>query len=563
MIVGRLGMQANAQQSLFYTGVGRAIFSTERLTDGQSALNKSVGSGGYTMVDLGINVQPDSALRANVILRQRNEFGGFYGDGTSLEFRQMQLEGTLAKKFKYELGDIYLKQTPMTIWNEETIDHDYESSLFAMRRDIANYENFMVDNRWRMQGVRLNTKMVNFEKMIQSIGLDVYGGRTRETDFATIPDRYFYGGTIALKQSDLFSIAGHVAGISDIVGTVDSNSVEYDNLVYTTTFELGIDTGEIGYKLNAELGGSNFQLWRKVDDVNNSFSDWFMNVDGKFSYNPLGLKIGVGYRNVGFNFNSPMAQTRRMAAPGDITPQIFPSLSSTVDRSIGLMDQLGQEVGMYNQSISTTLMNYYIKYDMVEPYGAATPNRQGLTTTIDLGTEDDFIQAGVKMNLLSEVVSEGDSVDNAKRGFTLLTGGLQLNIHKLLDFEKQIILHGGVRMESSTREGANPIDLSSTLIDAGIDAEVFSKFHLLGGVKLFTVSGSEFQTGRDELNQIVSFTSSNFDESQSVLAFGFKYDYDKKAYFSVQGTLIDYRDVNDNTIDYDFNQFFCVFGLKF
>ncbi len=563
MIVGGLGIEANAQ-TLYYTGVGRAIFSTERLTDGTSELNKSVGSGGYTMVDLGINVEPDSALRANVILRQRNEFGGFYGDGTSLEFRQMQLEGTLAKKFKYELGDIYLKQTPMTLWNEETIEHDYESSLFSIRRDIANYENFMVDNRWRMQGARVYTKLVNFEKMIDGIGLDVYGGRTRETDFATIPDRYFYGGTLALEQSEVFTISGNVAGISDIVGTVDSNSVEYDNLVYTADIAFDMDTAEtIGYSLKGEFGGSNFQLWRASDNVKNKFTDWFMNVNGTFSYKPIGLKVGIGYRNVGFNFNSPMAQSRRIAAPSDISAQVFPELSTTIDRSIGLMDILGQEVGLYNQSISTTLMDYYIKYDMVEPYGAATPNRQGITGTIDIGGKDNAIQAGVRINLLSEVVSEGDSVDNAKRDFTLITGGAQLNLHKLLDYQKEIILHGGVRMESSTRGGVNPIDLAGTLIDAGIDIEVFQKFHLLGGAKLFTVSGTEFQNGRDELNQIVTFTSSTYDETQNILAFGFKYDYDKKAYFCAQGTLIDYRDGNNAVVDYDFNQFYCVFGLKF
>ncbi|MFN3406041.1 MAG: hypothetical protein ACK40G_18245 [Cytophagaceae bacterium] len=554
-------------QNVYFSGVGRALVTNETLKDDTDPASKLKATGGYTIFDLGIYASPNEVLRGGVILRARNEFGGFFGQGAGFEFRQLQMEGIIAKKVKYELGDIYLTHTPYTLWNSENIYsfNKYESPLFTIRRDIVNYENFFIGNAWRMQGFNAKSK-VNFTKGAESAEIRAYGGRTMPTNFLSIPDRYFYGGRVDVVQSKYFRIAGNLAGISDIAGTVKNASVNYENLVYTADFAL---TGEINdkFKLSftGEAGASKFQLKRESDSLRNEFNDYFYDLGLKATHKPMNLTVGVSYRNVGFNFNSPMAQTRRIAQPGDIGLTTFPMMNNGLTtRPFTLFDPYVQETNFYNQSISTTLMNYLVQYDMVEPYGKATPNRKGFTFSADMSKPDELFNAGLDVSLLSEIVSEGDSVTQAKRKFTMIRGGMVFNVNKLLKMEKKIALHAGYRAESSRRDGTNPVNLSNSLMDLGMSVEVVKNLQLLGGVKLFNVKGEEIQNGRDELNQIVSFgPAANFNESQNIIAAGLRYDYDKSGYFSMHYHLVDFKNGLVPNQNMNMNQMFFVFGLKF
>jgi hypothetical protein len=554
-------------QNVYFTGLGRALVTSERLSDKTEPASKLKASGGYTLFDLGIYAKPNEVLRGGVILRTKNEFGGFFGDGASLEFRQMQLEGLIAKKVKYEIGDVYLTHTPYTLWNTENSYNysKYESNLFGMRREIVNYENFFVGNAWRMQGVNINSK-VNFEKGLESLGIRAYGGRTLPTNFTTIPDRYFYGGRLDLTQSKYFRIAANLSGISDIAGTVKAADVNYNNYVYTTDFAFTLDRSDLfKFVLGGEAGASSFELNRLSDSVSGKFEDYFYDLGIKATYKPINLTLGASYRNVGFNFNSPMAQTRRMAQPGDVGLMAFPLMNDGLTaRPLTMFDPYSQEEKMYNQSISTTLMNYLVQYDMVEPYGKATPNRQGFTFTADVNKPDDLIRAGVEVSLLSEIVSEGDSVTFSKRDFTLIRGGVVFNINQLFGFEKLIALNAGIRTETSSRKGTNPVNLSSSLLDLGLDVEVLKDLHLLGGIKTFQVKGEEIQSGRNELNQIISYGPGiNFNQTQNIVAAGVRYDYDKAGYFSMHYHITEHNDKNIPSNKLNLNQLFFVFGLKF
>jgi len=551
-------------QTVYFSGVGRALVTANKLTDKTREDSKEKASAGYTLFDLGIYAKPNEVLRGGVILRIKNSYGGFYGDGASLQFRQMQMEGLIAKKVKYEIGDIYLTHTKYTLWNQDFIDHQYEANVFSLRRDIVNYENFFIGNAWRMQGVNLKTQL-NFSKGLESLGIRAYGGRTQTTNFTTIPDRYFYGGSLNLKQSKVFRIAGNIAGLTDIQGTVPNSQVFYRNVAYTTDFDVTIDNSDkFKFVLSGEAGGSHFQLTRVADSTDKVVDDFFYDAGIKATYKPLDLNVGLSYRDVGFNFNSPMAQTRRLAAPSDITLTSMPLLNdATTLRPISIYDAYSQENNLYNQSISATLMNYYVQYNMVEPYGKATPNRKGFTVTADIKDPKNIINAGVEFNLLSEVVSEGDSLTYAKRKLNLFRGGLVFNLNNLIKFEKLIAINAGLRTESSNRVGTNPLSLASTLIDLGLDIEVLKNLHLLGGLKLFAVKGNEVQSGRDQMNQIVQYGSVTFNQSQNVIAAGLRYNYDEQGYFSMHYHIVNYDDQETTWQTYNMNQLFFVFGLKF
>jgi hypothetical protein len=553
-------------QNVYFTGVGRALVTSDNLKDNlvdttNTHTSSQKGSGGYTLFDLGVNAKATDVLRAGVILRLKNQFGGFFSDGAFFEFRQLQMEGLIAKKVKYEIGDIYLKQTQYTLWNTDPIYNKYEAGIFSTRRDIVNYENFFIGNNWRMQGVNLKTQL-NFKKGIESLGIRAYGGHTLRNNSATIPDRYFYGGRLDLTQSKYIRIAGNAAGISDIPGTVPNASVNYNNLVYTTDFDFTLEGDKIKFVLGGEVGASHFEL-RKRDSSYN-FDDFFYDLGAKGTYKPWNLTVGGSYRDVGANFNSPMAQTRRLSAPGEVIPSNFPTLSNgATGRSVGLFETYSQERRLYNQSISTTLMQYYIQYNMTEPYGKATPNRKGFTIMGEVETPNKVLTASAEANFLSEGVSEGDSITMEKRKFTLIQGGLVLNVNKLINFEKMIAINGGIRTESSKRGGINTVDLSSSLIDLGLDIEVIKDLHLIGGAKLFNVKGNEVTATRDQWNQIKTFTPVQFNQSQTILAAGLRYDYGQGCYFSAHYHDVAFKDTQNDQNTYKMNQLFFAFGLKF
>ncbi|HSZ72543.1 MAG TPA: hypothetical protein VK750_07680 [Cytophagaceae bacterium] len=556
--------ELSAQQNVYFTGVGRALVTNDRLSDNTKLASRLKGSGGYTMFDLGINAKVNEIMRGGVILRVRNEFGGFFGDGASLEFRQLQMEGLIAKKVKYEIGDIYLKHTRYTLWNEDPLNNKFESSIFTGRRDIVNYENFFIGNAWRMQGINTKARL-NFEKGIKSLDIRLYGGRSMQTNFINTPERYFYGGRLDLTQSKYLRIAGNLAGISDIPGTVKAAAVDYSNMVYTTDFDLTLENDNVKLMAEGEVGASHFELKRASDSSDTKFDDYFYDLGLKGTYKPLGLTLGASYRDVGFNFNSPMAQTRRIASPSNIALSNFGTLNDgSTPRPIGLYDMYTQEKYLYNQSISTTLMSYYVQYTMAEPYGRATPNRKGYTFTADLQMPSEILLANVEANFLSESVSEGDSITNEKRKFTLIKGGLKFNIHKLLNLKKAIAVNGGIRTESSNRGGINPVSLSSTTYDVGVDIEVIENLHLLGGGKFFSVSGNEIQSVRNSLNQITTYGPTlNFNQKQQVLSVGMRYDLSTGCYFSMNYNKINYNDELNSKNTYNWDQWFFVFGLKF
>jgi hypothetical protein len=286
----------------------------------------------------------------------------------------------------------------------------------------------------------------------------------------------------------------------------------------------------------------------------------------------LNINLAVSYRNVGFNFNSPMAQTRRVGSPDNISSTSFTTLNDNVTNRYNatnmgpsMLDFYSRESKLYNQAISTTLMKYYVQYDMVQPYGKATPNRKGFTFNADIQEPKKILNASFEANLLSEIVSEGDSITQALRKFNLMRGGLVFNVNKLIGFEKLIAINSGIRTESSIRKGTNPVNLASTLIDLGLDVEVLKDLHLLGGAKMFAVKGTEYQTGRDVMNQINKFgTGLNFNQKQSTIATGIRYDYGTNGYFSMHYHIVKYDASKEAApVKYNWHQWFFVFGLKF
>ncbi|MFM7024258.1 MAG: hypothetical protein ACKOXB_14900 [Flavobacteriales bacterium] len=566
-----LGSKSASAQVLYFNGLGRAIVTNDDFRGNVNFNDNKTprkATGGYSLFDLGVNVQPSEYLRAAASLRARNAFGGFYGDGSMINFRQIKLDGIISKKVKYEIGDIDLQLTPYTLFNSYESYYDHEAEIFAQRRKIVYYENFNNGNKWRLQGANINATLV-FDKGIEKIGIQAFATRIARANYFNniIPDRIQYGGRIDMLQSKHFSAGLNYIALSDLAGTSPSPAVVLDNQVATGDFKFNFDVSNITLSLYGEGGGSDY-TYTSSDSTRNK-QDYFYDAGISASYKPYKLKVFASYRNVGADFNSPGAQTRRYF--DNATSALFPTYSVngvSMNRTSSLLDRYADESDVRNATITDTLLQYNPMYNNITPYGLATPNRQGISVGASLGDDEKIIKADVAVNMLSELRPE---INNGSRKYMGIKGGFNFNVHKLAQWEKMLVISAGVNYENTKRDLApNTINLSSTTIDAGIVVEALKSFDVLLGYKMMTAKGNEFYSSRNSFNQVVTnpVTVMNFGYNQSVFAAGLRLRHSKNAFTTLQYHALNVKDsinknAEGNDTKYTINQIFINYTLIF
>lgn len=569
-------------QVVYWNGLGRALVTGSYLNG--NVLNEDAAAGqakdlssarkstdGYTIFDLGVNAQPNEALRASATLRLSNSFGGFYGDGSQFIFRQLRLDGIIGKKVKYEIGDIDLELSKYTLFNFNEIYNDYESDILAQRRSVVEYENFNFGNKWRLQGAHIETGL-RFNSGIEKIGLRAFATRNRRYTPSSTPDRYMMGGRAEIVQSRNLQIGGNYVYLFDAAGTVTSPGLTNQNQVATGDWKLNHFTDKVDLSFYGEAGISNNKYAITEKDTVKT-DDYFYDLGISAKYKPWLLKLFVNYRNVGADFFSSGAQTRRINDNGYFGPAgantlgLFSQLDNNTTQRAAmagatLLDYVSDQ-NLRNLNLQNILMAYNPAYNNITPYGQATANRKGLTFGASLGNAEKVIKADVVADLLSEVASVGDTANGSLRNFTGVKGGAMVNIHKLLRFEKNIIFTAGARYEKTKRDGSAPIDFQSTLIDLGLTVEVVKHLDILGGIKTINAKGNEYLYGRNSFNQINSFSNYNLDQSQFLYSFGARYRFSKNTYFTVNGLSQSVKFDDAAYRNYKINQIFFNYTMIF
>lgn len=554
-------------QVVSYNGLGRTIIQDDnfkgKLIEDDS-LSPSSGTGGYILFDLGVNIHPSKVLKASAILRSRMEFGGFFGDGASLEFRQFHISGIVGKDnkgLKYELGDLDLKLSPFTLYNNEETYAEYESDIFKQRREIIEYENFNIGNNWRLQGINLSGNLI-FDKVLERADLQLFGTRQRNSISFEEPDRFLFGTNLKITQSKNILLNINATHFTDAPSTINTPSNKYENTVVTGNLVLNKVKKGKGVKVSIESGLSNFSYENVEEDRANNLNDIFSHAEVEGKLESINLALTLGYRYVGFDFLSVGAQTRRTLDYG--VPTIFGSVrGATAFRSPVIFDRYSEQ-GIYNQELSPTLALYNPRYNLVSPYGVATPNRTGFSVGIADIKKSEWISYGVTFNLLTEIVGEGTE---AKRNFTELKGGTNLQVNELINRDKSAIVSFGARHETSNRED-DLVNFSVLSLDAGLDLEVLKNLYLQVGYKHVLSSGNEFLGVRDEFNELVSYTPFNTQEGNSnireqILSTGLKYNFGKYSVFTFNAHFVDLNNRDISEDNYQIHEYFFGYTLKF
>jgi hypothetical protein len=538
------------------------LFAKNMIIDAQEdSINAPRANYGHTLLDLGFSIFPNSNTEIISIFRIRNELGGFWGGGVSFNVRQLTLRGVAGNKFNYELGDIDLKMTPYTLYNFDEEGMVNEAEVFSLRRQMVHYDMFYgPDNTWRMQGANLNFAL-QFKKLLKAIDFRGFITRQRPTDGITIPERLYGGGTVTWIQNDKLSFAYNSINLFDLTQTIN-DSIRYKNNVntfslkylnpLTTNFKLGFQ-GEAG---TSNVYYENYLNPTAPDRQN----DWFYDVAILTKFDKPKIALSVGYKDVGADFFSPGAQTKRVDF--NKFPGVFQQYTNdAIGRPINITDVINHNAE-YSFQLSERLMAYNAAYNNVNPYGVATPNRRGVYL---IAERNDSLKVKKSFIHLSQLFESRGMGTNVKKSFTSIAAGTDIAVNDFFGWKRTLMVNFGVRYDLTNRSGEvyEKINLSSTLIDLGLSVTLIGNLDVLVGMKYFSAKGNEFINLRNVFNTVNDFRAVEMDFTETTLACGLRYKFSEKNQLLINYQQHQLKNRDNKGINYGISQFNILYTLTF
>ncbi|MEM6965383.1 MAG: hypothetical protein AAF573_11500, partial [Bacteroidota bacterium] len=522
-----------------FNGLGRTIISQTSIggdvLDADSSTIENITDGEF-LLDLVVNATPNKNTEVQSILRIRNEFGGFFGSGVTVEVRELWARGIIANVLKYRVGDMDIAMTPYTLFlapREGTVN---EPAVFQPQQQVIDYEQFYTDqNTRRMQGAHLDFGL-DFAQGLDELDLKGFIARIRGTDFLTTPTRLVAGGELDLSTVTFNDSLGLKADVGlNLVHTFDdlqsgNATAGIRNTVFTVDFDVTImDKKNIALHLVGEAGMSTLETAERIvnasgDEENVTLTeedDTFLEVGATLELKQQNLKLSASFIDIGPDFFSMGAQSKRIDFEAE--KSFYNRIGADSEFRTPTLFDITRDRGIYTFRTSDRLMAYDPRFSNTMPYGDATPNRQGIKLGVEYGNVDDKFNANINAAFLSELRGQGTF---ELKSFTLLRAAANFNIHKFADWKKELRATFGLQVESVSRDGLEieQVDLSSNLIEVGLEAEVFSKFDLLFGVKLLAAEGTEYIPEIVEFNDVRDFPAPYVvDDTESLIGVGFKY----------------------------------------
>ena len=529
-------------------GFSRTWFASDALLGNE--VNPARMSSGWNMLDLNPHVNPVQGVEVYAQIRMLNEFGGFFGQGTQVDVRQLRVSGVLKNKVKFNLGDVYLNQSEFTLHADEGEASDPWGHAFAAQRQLVAYENFFEGSRWRLQGAQANA-LFKGDRWIEHVVLDGYVTRTRGSrqlsESTYLPDRVLAGLTTALVGQNGWSGELHHAVLADLPysGTVESNVL---NPVTHGLLHKQQSMNEVRMRITAESGWSNHS-WRIRDMTNGEVTGLSSSREGGFA----GLKFlvsaqdsswqgGLAYREVDPFFRSAGAQSKRYDFSELSIPSVFPVVGEEeLSRAVSVFD-ITSDVTMANQGISATLMPIAPLFDNVLPFGRATPNRRGAVAHIRRNYENAKVK--LRMSRFAELTGQGTP---ELRTFSAAGFGVEWNSapsaprkFRVSAYEQvQHTLRGGSDLEKVELLTSN-FTLSATL-------ELLPQFWIECSGRHAMGAGHEYLNVRSELGELFNFQKTELDVQAWMTSLGIMHSLSKDVSARAQWNVWGQNDANQSS----------------
>jgi hypothetical protein len=549
---------AQKDRKVTFVGGARSVMTNSKLivtdTAGIDTATAKRNTGGYALIDLGVNIKPNKNTEILGMFRIRNGFGGFWGSGVAFDVRQLYMKGIVANVLRYQLGDLNLKQTPFTLYNHHADAIDSLPDIFNLQRNIVNYENFYMNNTWRMQGANVDFGL-SFKKYIKEINVTGFTTRVNATNFSTIPERLMSGAVIEVVKNSKLRVAFNTNHTYDIKGTIkDTNT--FKNSVNSIDASYKSKIGKLPFVLTGEIGRSNFQYSADTNAPN--LRDYFAHAKATLNINKYHLKTTLGYINVGPNYRSIGAQSKDVNY--NALPIYFDRYTNKQSvRPLGLQDVIANE-HIYNRTVSSKLMTENLLFNGVMPFGMATFNRLGMYGQLQY---NNHLDVNASYHNLNEINGQGTL---ALRNFQIVKLNAKVPIQHYLKTKKKFELQFGAQQQLVKRTSAvtvENVDFKNTQATLGLTYELFKDFDLLGGYVLQNSNGVDFAAERNAFSEIIFFNQKRYSVEQNMTAFGAKYNFTPKIYLSGFYQKVGYSDEFHNNADYKNNQFNIIYNMLF
>jgi len=570
IFLSTMSLHAQLNENIWFDGLSRSYFARDAVDKSMSdTLSAKNSSNGYNLLDLNTHVNPIKDLEIFAQLRIRNSFGSFFGSGTQITVRQLRAKGTINNKIRFSVGDLFLKQSKFTLYNYDEELSFFGSQILKPYRDIIHYENFYIDNRWRLQGIQTDFSF-KFDRYIRNLDFDFFISRPNgsrqinETTYTS--DLLLSGGSIFSKINKKLLLSLNHINLFEVPSSGTKN-ISVRNPVYGLSLLYSIDNTNYSLKQKLQTGFSSrywlhSELENEIEDTtSNETKGMYLEIDNRYIKKDSTLLFELGYRYVDPDFRSAGSQTRRIDYIDGNNNTIYPFYTNmSVPRQPSLFDLVSDE-HLYNQDISSLLMAFNPIYSNILPYGDATPNRSGVYFNAKINNSNKLFLFKIKTGFYKEVIGQGAL---EKRSFSLLKGALKINLHKSLNLKNELSLIVSSESERTDREGdeISSLNLISNHMSISVNAELAKKFFVQASYKQFNANGNEFLIQRDNFGNITYYTPSQIDQKDHMLSIGTMYKFRKNVYANLHYNWWGLKFVDQPSLDYKYNRLLLILSVK-
>ena len=346
------------------------------------------------------------------------------------------------------------------------------------------------------------------------------------------------GGSMVTQINKRFNVQTHYVNLFE-VGSSGTSNISVRNPVYqlSLTHMLSLDRSKVTQTIQTGFSQRHW-LYSELpsgieDSISNVTKGLFFQFENEYFQNDSTFRFTVGYRYVDPAFRSAGAQTRRLDFGQESLNSTYPLYTNaSLRRPTSLFDIISDE-NIYNQDLSTTLMEFNPMYSNISPYGDATPNRQGAYLSADLQTSSKSLITNVKSGYFTEVIGQGTP---ERRTFFSLQSGLKFNVHQRVGWRKILSVSLSSDYENTQRSGDEyaTLQLRSQQSNVFVNAEVTEDLFVQFGWKQFKTEGREYVSERNEYGEIVNFNLRDFDQKDHLVSTGILYQLRQNVYANLQ-----------------------------
>lgn len=549
-------------EKIWFSGLARSYFARDVNLLKNDTISSNNYTSGYNLIDLNTHINPLEDIEVFAQLRIRNEFGSFFGSGTQIDVRQLTVKGVLGNKVKFSIGDLFLKQNKFTLYNNEEELYFFSDGFASSYRDVIHYENFYLENRWRLQGLQTNFSY-EFDRFVETLEFDFFVTRPRGSYTlgfnTTQSDMVLSGASMISKISKKIIFESNYINLFEIPSTGNINISVRNPVIQGGLTYVNISSKAIS-KHHIQSGFSK-RSWLQLDSLTNKKIGMFSELSSSYLKNDSSFSFSLVGRYVDPNFRSSGSQTRRINMSENNLNSIYTYYSNEqIQRPLTAFDIVSDPT-IYNQDISPTLMSFNPMYSNALPYGDATPNRAGIFSKFDFKTKNKFFELNFKNAYLNEVIGQGTK---EKRNFLILSASTNFNLNRILNFKKHHNFSFSFINEITNRGGNSfeMVDLNSKHFDFLSNIEIVKDMFFQIGLKQVKSLGNEFLTKRVAYGEILTFNSVNYKQTDNLYSLGINYKFSSNVYINVQYNWWETKFNELETFDFKYQRLLFIFSVK-